>query len=321
MRERLERYYAAHGHAVHISDVRGLAGGWETEVYAFTAADDGHVEQRLIRLYPGDNAAVVCGHEAAAYRDLYAAGYPVPQVFASDVDTAWFGMPFIIMEYVDGRPLGQRMREDETTAPAHVALFCRVVAALHALDARQFSAVAPVPLEALLARYRTVAETTGQTWALPVVAWLMANKPDAAAPSPLHGDFHPDNVLLTDDGRLFVIDWSAFSLGDFRLDLGWLLLLIVTYGYAELRPVIVAEYERAAGRSVAALAYFETVAALRRLLDMAVSFNAGSTSAGMRDDTIALMRGQRDHYTRVYDILRANSGLQLPDVERLLAAF
>ncbi len=38
------------------------------------------------------------------------------------------------------------------------------------------------------------------------------------ASAPTHGDLGPNNVLVTDDGRLFVIDWDDLELGDPALD-------------------------------------------------------------------------------------------------------
>ena len=37
---------------------------------------------------------------------LYQAGYPVPQVLHLEQETSPFGKPFVIMERVDGRPMG-----------------------------------------------------------------------------------------------------------------------------------------------------------------------------------------------------------------------
>jgi thiamine kinase-like enzyme len=39
--------------------------------------------------------------------------------------------------------------------------------------------------------------------------------------TPIHGDLSPRNVLLTNDGKIFLIDFAEAHLGDFFVDFGW----------------------------------------------------------------------------------------------------
>ncbi|MCD4776716.1 MAG: phosphotransferase [Candidatus Aegiribacteria sp.] len=48
-------------------------------------------------------------------------------------------------------------------------------------------------------------------------------------PCPVHLDFHPGNVIIRDDGKNFVIDWTQVSVSDYRFDLSWTMLLMSTY--------------------------------------------------------------------------------------------
>jgi len=38
------------------------------------------------------------------------------------------------------------------------------------------------------------------------------------AGSPTHGDLWPNNILVTEDGRFFIIDWDDLALGDAALE-------------------------------------------------------------------------------------------------------
>ena len=114
------------------------------------------------------------------------------------------------------------------------------------------------------------------------------------------------------------IDWSGFSLGDYRYDLAWTLLLVSTSGYPELRDLILSEYARLAGKPVEQIEYFDVLAVLRRLVDFSVSLGSGAEAMGMRSETVAIMRGRGDHYRQVYAILQDRTGLQIPEIEQLL---
>jgi aminoglycoside phosphotransferase (APT) family kinase protein len=65
---------------------------------------------------------------------------------------------------------------------------------------------------------------------LPIVAWLEERREAVPClqPSLVHGDFHPNNILLREDGSAVVIDWAGLQASDARFDLAWTLLLVST---------------------------------------------------------------------------------------------
>lgn len=330
LRERLERYYRQTDRDFLISDFMTISDGWETEVYAFTVTLRNQSEPCILRMYPGvpANAAAKCNREREGLMSATYHRYPRPNVYRWDTDPAWLGKPFIIMQQIDGRPLGAVLREDTARQAKLLTRFVGLFVDLHrAYDYRpnleHFTYDNPaVYTPRTMADWRkAILDRAGQAWAAPVLDWLDAHAPEAApALSPLHGDFHPHNVLITPDDKLFVIDWSGFAVGDYRADLAWTLLLIATNGYPELRPIILSEYARLSGHPVAAIEYFDVLAALKRLYEFAVSVDSGAEMMGMRPDTAAVMRQQGDHYAQVYDLLLARTGLRLPEIENLLAS-
>jgi aminoglycoside phosphotransferase (APT) family kinase protein len=176
-------------------------------------------------------------------------------------------------------------------------------------------------LPAMLLRWRkTMADNLGQSWAAAVLDWLDSHQADVLPSriSPLHRDFHPNNVLITPDDQLYVIDWSGFGVGDYRIDLAWTLLLLSTQGYEHLRPIILGQYAQLSGHPVEHIEYFEMIAAQRRLFDFAVSVGSGAETLGMRPETAAIMRGQLPNFRQVYAVLQRYTGLRLPEIERLL---
>jgi aminoglycoside phosphotransferase (APT) family kinase protein len=51
---------------------------------------------------------------------------------------------------------------------------------------------------------------------------LMSHTPDAIAPVVVHGDFRLGNILFERADLTGLVDWEIWSIGDPRIDLGWL---------------------------------------------------------------------------------------------------
>jgi hypothetical protein len=95
----------------------------------------------------------------------------------------------------------------------------------------------PTMLDRLSARdvrrnMRTLAELHAQLHALPVLPGLPT--PYGDGPALLHGDLHPGNVILSEDGPV-VIDWTNACAGPAGADLATAWLLIACAGLPETR--------------------------------------------------------------------------------------
>jgi aminoglycoside phosphotransferase (APT) family kinase protein len=116
IRGRLARYYAGRFPervGVRIADLSDITSGWETEVYAFAVeyceGGQRRREELILRIYPGGGASEKAGREFRAMQQLHRSGYPVPTPVLLEEDGSPFDWPFLIMEKVHGRPLGQIM--------------------------------------------------------------------------------------------------------------------------------------------------------------------------------------------------------------------
>jgi aminoglycoside phosphotransferase (APT) family kinase protein len=262
-------------------------------------------------------------------KQLYAMGYPVPQVLLLGADGTRFDKPFVIMERIVGRSMGAISDESPVEKKLELlTLFCQMFVDLHALDWRAFAPDTP-PYEA-----RDLSTIVGhqlscwQAYTLslqndafaPVFNWLRERLPDVrfGRPSVIHMDYHPYNILIREDGAPFVIDWTSAQVSDYRLDLAWTLLLMSTYGHPESREIVLGEYERLAGHRVEQIEYFEAAACLRRLFSILVSLGGGAGRLGMRPGAEAMMKNV-GHIERVYALLRDRTGITVARVEELLS--
>jgi len=333
----LQAYYARAFPAmqdVRIGDVTNISAGWESEMVAFQVehgpAGARQREALILRIYPGGDAVDKSAREFRGMRQLHQAGYPVPRVLVLEREHSPFGRPFVIMERVDGQVLwpllfdasGQRQQELLT-------LFCRLFVRLHTLDWRPFvddpasyEAQGPYAfVDQWLDLARDLLARFPMPGVAPLIEWLEERRDEVPClrPSLVHLDFHPENLLLCDDGSAVVIDWTQVGVSDARFDLAWTLLLVYTYEGTEWRERIRREYERLAGGRVEQLAYFDVFACAKRLVSVMLSLSAGSEQFGMRPEAAAIMRQQMSAHRRVYDLLLDRTGLQVPEIEHMLA--
>lgn len=292
--------------------------GWENDVYSFQYAQAGVDHNGILRMYQGARAAEKARHEYAGMQRLRAAGYPVPQMRLLEPDSSVLGKPFVIMEKISGATLAQILREafdtehggfdgaqmmakpaeaDVQSGWGHLTSFCELLVKLHSLDWRDFTDTPDVFLcnpyasvERFCSQMNMIASWCGVLEAEPVLQWLQEHQQEVpcARPSVMHWDYHPDNVLFSDEGTYAVIDWTQIEVGDCRFDVAWTLMICSVYS-KPMADFILETYERLAGQKLENLAYFEVAVLTKRLLTMLISFLHGPAHLGMRPDSIEVM--------------------------------
>jgi aminoglycoside phosphotransferase (APT) family kinase protein len=335
MKEKLESYLAEAfpaWHGVHVRELQNINAGWESDVYAFeTLFEHGGEEQRrklVLRIYPGGDGSVKSRREFTGMQRLYAAGYPVPEVLRLGVEKSPFGRPFMVMDFFEGQMMWEMM--DNATNQDRSRLmerFCGLFVRLHALDPTPFYNIEPDGIgpftfvDGWLERVRAAYDQFPMPGFLPVYEWLLERKNlvPCERPAPVHWDFHPGNVLVSQDGSVVVIDWTQVEVSDSRFDLGWTLILAESHASKAMRDAILGGYEMLSGKRIRELAYFEVFACLKRLFSVAISLEAGPEQIGMRPGAEATIRREVGAFRRLYDILLRLTDLRVPEVEKILA--
>jgi aminoglycoside phosphotransferase (APT) family kinase protein len=324
-----------------VEGLRDISAGWESDVYALDlvsgTAGTRTVEPLVLRAYSGPDISEERGREFRALQRLRRAGYPVPAVLHLALASSPLGRPFLIMERVPGRVMwwetfyGPKEQQRLT-----FERFVRLLVDLHALDWRLLvdaseDAICEDPtgwldsayvfVDRYLTLLRQYIEQFDQLGYLPVVDWLAARR-DAvpcARPAGVHWDYHPANLLNDEDGGAMVIDWTQFEVSDPRFDLAWTLTLVGSQEGDEVRARILATYEAMSGQPVKEVAFFEVAACVKRLATVTFSFAAGAEALGMHVGAEEKMRQQLPALRRVYDRLRALTGLTIPEVDALFS--
>lgn len=203
-------------------------------------------------------------------------GLPVPRV----LHTTDLEGPVAIVEFVEGEAAepvldlapGERPVEVlQARARGAAALLAR----LHAVDPASLPSARGETPRSVVDELETWVPTMGKVptelvdGADDLAAALRASVPAAVAPALVHGDFRLGNLMCRDADILAIVDWEIWSVGDPRIDLGWMFIMsspldtpgVVTSTDGLLPvPELVEIYEQAAGRPVPDLGWFHALA-------------------------------------------------------------
>jgi aminoglycoside phosphotransferase (APT) family kinase protein len=326
--DHLWRYLAGRYPGATISDFQFLVSGWESDVYTFALhLPIGARKLLVLRLYPGDGAITKVIREASGLRQLHQAGYPVPAIFLQETDAAILGQPFTIMERLDGRALWPILAAAAPAQACHLLdRFGGLLARLHQLDWRPFTAHAALYeadpttiLDEVFASSRQLYTQFDVSGFLAIVDWLESHKSNITVrPAVVHLDFHANNLLLCDDDRLAVIDWTQIGVSDYRADLSWTLMLMGDYGQPHWGERILQAYSLAARNPVEQLDYFNVITYTKLLASTAISLRTSPKELGMRPETVESIKQQAPILDTLYRRIQHITGLSIPEIETIL---
>ena len=171
---------------------------------------------RILKLYRSKAAAGWAEQEAAITRAVGQAGLPAPAVEAViEVD----GRPGIIFERVEG----PTMLRAAPTRPWMLVRWARLLARLHAVMHDRSIPQLPSQRQQLQQQIRFAGQLSAELRQAALDA--LARLPDGTALC--HGDFHPDNVLMSPGGPV-IVDWDGATSGNPAADVARTSLMIRT---------------------------------------------------------------------------------------------
>jgi aminoglycoside phosphotransferase (APT) family kinase protein len=287
--DRVEAFLDEHGLGAGKLRARRIGeGGGSNFTFLLERGPDRFVLRRPPRppLPPSAHDVVREARLQLALRD---AGFDrLPTIVAVCEDESLLGVPFYVMEYLDGLVPTDELPPEVDDEAERRRLGEELVDALVEIH----SADVATPSLAAFARPGSYNERQvgrfAQLWGinktreLPVVeevgAALADRVPEALAPTVVHGDFRLGNTMIGADAPariLAVLDWEMGALGDPRADVGYLLATYTEPGGPPSplgtspitarpgfpsRADLVERYVARSGRDVEPLAWFEALA-------------------------------------------------------------
>jgi aminoglycoside phosphotransferase (APT) family kinase protein len=218
---------------------RPVTGGYSAEVLFFSLAAPprGFGGELVLRRMDVSPRARV---EIAVQRAVSELGFPAPRVRAAGLGEL-LGRPYMVMDRVTGTTFGEmrgvrtRLRSMRTTPQ----LLADAQARLHSLPVEPFTArlrergVDPEALstDSLLGELRAQIHSLGAAELAHALAWLDRTRPPERRAVLCHGDVHPNNLIVGDDGSWALIDWTNARLAEPEFDVAFTAELL------ELAPV------------------------------------------------------------------------------------
>ncbi len=180
--------------------------GRTAEIYLI---DEGTVLKLFRPGWPKENAE----HEAEMAQAIAATGAPTPQYYGLVEAEDRYG---VLYQRIRGPSLDVWIGKNPWRMISATHLMAETHLCLHAR-----SPDGPPPLRQVLAR--RIERAHAPEWLREAALARLAALPDGTALC--HGDFHPGNVLLGEDGPV-VIDWDNATIGDPLADVARTLLLV-----------------------------------------------------------------------------------------------
>jgi aminoglycoside phosphotransferase (APT) family kinase protein len=206
--------------------------GFDTYIYAFRLEGEGldpaWARPLVLRLYPTANQADKAEREATVQRFVAEHGYPAPAPLAVEREAAGFGLPLMVLERVAGVPMLDRIGANPLGIGRLFGAMADAHAALHKLPVDGCSLPFDTPLVVRkLDELRPGVERMADDELSRGLRWLDEHKGVVMDEerSLCHGDFHPLNIMVGDDGALTVLDWSDAAIGDRHSDVARTLVL------------------------------------------------------------------------------------------------
>ncbi|MHB1809276.1 MAG: phosphotransferase family protein [Solirubrobacteraceae bacterium] len=238
--------------------------------------------------------------EARVLGALRLAGARVAEVLAACESPEVIGAPFFTMSYIEGHVLTDAIPSEiaARNTPLRVSEeMVDTLAEVHAVDLEQ-AGLASLGrpdgyLERQLRRFNGLLERHA-TRPLPeldeVGDWLAQNVPQRQEPTLVHGDFRLGNLMFAPETPrvIAVFDWEMSTIGDPLADLGYATAmwaqadeppnpLFDLSGVTRMpgfptREWLAQRYERATGRSVQALPWYQVLAAWKAAIVLEGSY-------------------------------------------------
>ncbi len=268
-----------------------IRGGYDTQIFAFrltSVAPPSFSGPLILRVLSARHPPARLFRERAVQNALATLGYPAPRVLAASADAAPLGGAFLVMERMPGRPMlevrkwgiaGVLVRMQRWLQELDVNALRRAVDQEGASDLPSFTGL--------------LADLSGRVADRPIeglaraMQWLHEHRPpEPSRPVICHGDFHPQNILMSGGAVTGVLDWPNAILADpvydvaaTRTILSCTPIEMVTATTTSrwlarvARPILIARYlsgyRRHRGLDPATFAYYEAASCMRGLVRVA----------------------------------------------------
>jgi aminoglycoside phosphotransferase (APT) family kinase protein len=263
-----------------------LKGGVSAQVTALEIErPDGKTQKMIVRQH-GDadlkHNPQLAADEFKLLHLLHSVRLPVPAPYYLDQSGKIFSTPYVVIEYIEGKP---------EFSPAHFTEYifqlATTLAKIHRVDRSKLDAAflprqEDIYAEKLRKRPPTLDDSLdeGSIRDTLEVVWPLPQRNTSGL---LHGDFWPGNILWKDSQLVAVIDWEDAALGDPLADISNSRLEILWAFGVDAMECFTHHYQSIATIDFTHLPYWDLCAALRPVAQLAQWGLDDTTEKTMRE--------------------------------------
>lgn len=324
----LSEYISPRYPGAKILDFNFLARGFESEIHTFRLQlPNSPKKYYVLRTFPGEGASEKLNREAKALSLLQKADYPVPELLLQEPNPQILGMPFEIIEKLEGQALWPALAMAESDQVSQLLRgFGHLLAQLHNLDPQLFDKQTDTSgkeasslLDETFSGYRTLYTKYNLKGFLQILEWLDAHKNEISVqPAIVHQDFHANNVFLCTNGQLSVIDWTQFAVSDHRIDLCWTLLIMGDLGNPDWKSEILNAYASKFKRPIESLDYFNVIVYMKLLASAVISVSFNPEEIGLQLGSVNAIKAQLPIYRQLGQRIQNITRITVPELENML---
>lgn len=174
-----------------------------------------------VKVFDSDFSKADVLNEALNQARIEATGLNIPKIEAvTTIDGKWA----IVSEYIAGKTLARLMEENPDKYDEYLELFVDLQMQVHSMTAPDLNSLKD-KMDRKISQTDLDA-TTRYDLHTRLQAMPKHNKV-------CHGDFNPSNIIITDDGKAYILDWSHVTRGNASADVARTYLLFWLNGNIE----------------------------------------------------------------------------------------
>ncbi|MGY5858656.1 MAG: aminoglycoside phosphotransferase family protein [Candidatus Thorarchaeota archaeon] len=298
-------------------------GGADTTIFEIGFKDHStRYIQRILRETVPKEAAEF---EYANQTILFENGISVPETYFINYPPNSYGRNYYVMKKIEGKGLNEIFLENPEQFDDITNKYIQEMIKIHSIDPNLFPliprkdiqkkpytvidhALAGVKLK--IEKYPDDLAELNQ-----VVNWLDEHKKENPCEElvVIHGDYHPFNIIVDDQQKYQILDWTGINISDFRQDISFATVTLSSAVGQNLAKLFMYKYEQFTGKKVKNLEYFMILSSIWNLMRMYSGLNnPGINNEG--EEILQFFKSIQFYPLLLIDLVKEVCGIDLEQI-------
>ncbi len=170
---------------------------------------------KCLKVFNSDYSKANVLNEALNQARIELTGLNIPKVLeVTVIDGKWT----IVSEFIKGKSLQQLINDDRENVDKYLEIFVNTQVKMNSMTCSDLNSQSEKMEKSILLTDLNATQRYN-------LYLKLKNMPESN--NICHGDYNPTNIIITDDGIPFIIDWSHVTRGDCCADAAWTYLLFL----------------------------------------------------------------------------------------------